>query len=225
MKKILMQVELHCHTNHSDGVPSVRELIEKAQKELGAVAITDHNTFSGYNEAKKMKLKCLLVPGIEVTCKHPKGHAHVGVLGVEELSVKAHCSLDELIDDAHSRDGVVVNVHPFGGFSRNGFNDVKNAKKFDVIEVLNGNTLPSGNKKAYELAQKLNMPMTCGSDAHRLEDVGKFACEIDANSIDGILKCIKKGQVKIPNKQTSTISLLSAKMKRRIKRKLKSMGG
>ncbi len=216
-----MLVELHCHTNRSDGVPSPKELIKKAEKELGAVAITDHNTFAGYKEAKKLRPKCLLIPGIEVTCRHPKGSAHVSVLGAEELSVKKYCLLDELIDDAHSRSGLVINAHPFGGFSRNGFNDIKSAKKFDAIEVLNGNTLQAGNRKAYELAKKLKMSMVAGSDAHRLQDLGKFACAIDANSVDDVLKAIKRGRVILPEKQTNMLGLLTAKVQRRIKRKIR----
>src|SRR3989338_2018289 len=220
-----MLIELHCHTNHSDGIPTVKQLIAKTERELGGVAITDHNTFSGYQAARKLKPKCLLIPGIEVTCRHPEGTAHVMALGVEELKVKAFCALDELIDDARARGGIIINVHPFGGFSRNGFNDVRSAKKFDAIEILNGNTLPSGNKKAAVLARQAKKPAVAGSDAHRLQDVGKFACLIDAKSVDDVLKSIKKGKVILPDKQTSTFSLLSAKMKRRIKRKLKLMGG
>src|SRR3989338_2305134 len=239
-----MLIELHCHTNHSDGIPTVRQLIDKAGRELDGVAITDHNTFSGYQAARKLMPKCLLIPGIEVTCRHNvtnasgatqgvhhsdgvvrHGSAHVVALGVEELEVKAFCTLGELIEDAHSRGGLVINAHPFGGFSRNGFNDVKSARKFDAIEILNGNTLPSGNKKAAALAIRLKKPVVAGSDAHRLQDVGKFACTIDSDTVDGILKSIKKGKIILPDRQTSTIPLLTAKMKRQIRKKLKLIGG
>ena len=59
-----MKVELHSHTNHSDGLASIDKVIKKAESCLDAIAITDHNTLSGYAVAKKMKKAVLLIPGI-----------------------------------------------------------------------------------------------------------------------------------------------------------------
>jgi predicted metal-dependent phosphoesterase TrpH len=45
-------VDLHSHTNKSDGSLSPRELIELAlRRGLGTLAITDHDTLEGYDEA------------------------------------------------------------------------------------------------------------------------------------------------------------------------------
>ncbi len=45
-------IDLHSHTNASDGVLSPAELLALAQqKGLAALSITDHDTFQGYNEA------------------------------------------------------------------------------------------------------------------------------------------------------------------------------
>ena len=42
---------LHTHTTHSDGVWTPKELVEVAKKEgYGAIAVTDHDTVSGYSE-------------------------------------------------------------------------------------------------------------------------------------------------------------------------------
>ena len=38
-----MKVELHCHSNLSDGTTGVKSIIKKADNEIGAIAITDHN--------------------------------------------------------------------------------------------------------------------------------------------------------------------------------------
>ena len=43
--------ELHCHTLHSDGDFSVKELQEAAKENhLSLIALTDHNTMSGWDE-------------------------------------------------------------------------------------------------------------------------------------------------------------------------------
>ena len=43
--------ELHCHSVHSDGDYTVCELQKKAiDDHLAIIALTDHNTFSGWDE-------------------------------------------------------------------------------------------------------------------------------------------------------------------------------
>jgi predicted metal-dependent phosphoesterase TrpH len=68
----LSLIDLHTHTNESDGSFSPAELIEEAMRAgVGALAITDHDTFAGYDEA--LPLACQagveLVRGIELSTK------------------------------------------------------------------------------------------------------------------------------------------------------------
>ncbi len=47
-------IDLHIHTNHSDGTDSVTELLEKAEnKRLEMISITDHNSIGAYFELEK----------------------------------------------------------------------------------------------------------------------------------------------------------------------------
>ncbi len=42
-------IDLHIHTNHSDGTDSVKELLEKAEnKKIEVISITDHNKIDTY---------------------------------------------------------------------------------------------------------------------------------------------------------------------------------
>ncbi len=62
------KVDLHCHSNCSDGSLSPAELIKYAkEKGLSAVALTDHDTTDGIEEAKKCAEEngLELIPGIE----------------------------------------------------------------------------------------------------------------------------------------------------------------
>lgn len=46
-------VDLHLHTNHSDGTDSPSEVVERAERHgLAAIAISDHDTVSGVEEAR-----------------------------------------------------------------------------------------------------------------------------------------------------------------------------
>lgn len=53
-------IDLHIHTNNSDGTDTVEELLKKAENlKLEYIAITDHDTCSGYNELKKLDISKL----------------------------------------------------------------------------------------------------------------------------------------------------------------------
>ena len=61
-------VDLHCHTTASDGTYTPTELVKAASSiGLAAVAITDHDTVSGHEEALRAGVdeKIEVVPGIE----------------------------------------------------------------------------------------------------------------------------------------------------------------
>ena len=67
-----MRIDLHTHSNRSDGTDSPAELIENAVKaELDVVALTDHDSTQGWNEAAKAAQMSgiTLVKGIEVSCR------------------------------------------------------------------------------------------------------------------------------------------------------------
>ena len=49
-------IDLHTHTNHSDGMDSVEELLKKAEeKKISYLSITDHNNCNSYKEIKERK--------------------------------------------------------------------------------------------------------------------------------------------------------------------------
>ncbi len=68
--------DLHCHTLHSDGLNTVREIVDRAL-ELGLdfLAVTDHNTNTHHEELDVLSgLPIILIPGEEVTTYW--GHAN-----------------------------------------------------------------------------------------------------------------------------------------------------
>ena len=78
MEKI---IDLHIHTNVSDGVLSPKEVIDLAEKNgARVIAITDHDTIDAYNdelfdyaESKNM----ILIPAVEISTKTNKCGIHV----------------------------------------------------------------------------------------------------------------------------------------------------
>lgn len=72
-------VDMHMHTNYSDGDLSPNELIEKAIKNnVGTMAITDHNTIEGLrNFDSNFKKKIEIINGIELSAKSLKSTMHI----------------------------------------------------------------------------------------------------------------------------------------------------
>ncbi len=63
-------IDLHSHTTASDGTFSPAELIAEAERVgLEALAITDHDTFDGYNVARKVQSPLELIRGIELSTR------------------------------------------------------------------------------------------------------------------------------------------------------------
>jgi len=66
-----MKIDLHCHTTASDGQFSPIKLIQWAMdKKIKAIAITDHDTLNGLEEAIKFSngKDIKFIPGIEIGC-------------------------------------------------------------------------------------------------------------------------------------------------------------
>jgi predicted metal-dependent phosphoesterase TrpH len=66
----MVKIDLHTHSTRSDGLDSPSDLITNASKAgLDVIALTDHDTVSGWDEArgKAFELGLGFVPGIEVT--------------------------------------------------------------------------------------------------------------------------------------------------------------
>src|SRR5437868_6505656 len=67
-----MRIDLHAHSNASDGTDSPAELIAAATAAgLDVVAITDHDTTAGWDAAFAARGSGLtVVPGVEFSCVH-----------------------------------------------------------------------------------------------------------------------------------------------------------
>ncbi|RLE52906.1 MAG: hypothetical protein DRJ30_07415 [Candidatus Methanomethylicota archaeon] len=186
-----MKIDLHVHTVYSDGSGTVEEVIRRAlEKGLDGIAITDHNSIKGYFEAKKiLKEKIILIPGFEV--KTEKGH--ILIYGLTEIPEK-NISYEELIEWVRKRRGIAILAHPAAGRK---YMKTWMRSKPDAVEVLNA-LYPIGSlmiKMGMKIANKLELPMTGGSDAHQPENVGDAytLVKVEEKSSEGILEAIKKG--------------------------------
>jgi len=75
-----MSIDLHTHSHFSDGTMSPSELVALAKaKRLSAIALTDHDTMAGVEEAMAagLALGIEIVPGIEISVSHQQIEYHI----------------------------------------------------------------------------------------------------------------------------------------------------
>lgn len=70
-------IDLHIHTNNSDGTDTVEELLKKAEAlNLEYISITDHDNCNGYDKLKRINISNIfsgrIIPGIEIKCTYQK---------------------------------------------------------------------------------------------------------------------------------------------------------
>jgi 3',5'-nucleoside bisphosphate phosphatase len=73
-------IDLHTHSNYSDGILSPTELIDLAKHSgLKAISLTDHDTMAGIDEAsgRGSEQNIEVVPGVEISAVHEGQSVHV----------------------------------------------------------------------------------------------------------------------------------------------------
>lgn len=188
------KVNLHIHSNYSDGIDDFDKIIERA-KELNMkyISITDHNCISGYKNSK-YKDEPILIKGVEFDCFYKMSLLHI--LGydidIENENINKLCAKSKLeqkndilrliksrhpkdvINAIHDSGGIAILAHPCccNVISLKDF--VKKLKNLglDGIEVhypydrFRGIIKFSPRIIPFKLADEFNLIKTGGSDEH-----------------------------------------------------------
>ena len=188
------KINLHIHSNFSDGALDFDEIVEQAKKlNMKYISITAHNTILGYKHSK-YKDDSILIKGVEFDCFYRMSLLHILGYGIDINNEKLNslCAKSEneqkndiirlfksrhpkkVIEAIHDAGGIAVLAHPCccNVFCLKDF--VKKLQKLglDGIETyypydrFRGIIKFSSIKLPYEIAQELNLIKTGGSDEH-----------------------------------------------------------
>ena len=97
-------IDLHVHSNASDGTFTPSEIVEYAVKKgLRAVALTDHDTTDGIEEAVRAAKGTSLevIPGIEISTTWWERDVHIVGLGIDWKNARFQ---EQLLGFQQSRD-------------------------------------------------------------------------------------------------------------------------
>jgi predicted metal-dependent phosphoesterase TrpH/glycosyltransferase involved in cell wall biosynthesis len=167
--------DLHLHTSWShDCAVEPRELVAHALAQgLGAIAVTDHNSFGGALETVELAADTplVVVPGEEIKTD---GQGEVIGLFLSE-EIPRGMSFGDTIAAIREQGGVVYLPHPFDRL--HAIPDAATLRRhlaeIDVFEIYNARLLfEAYNDEALRYARKYNLTMGAGSDAHVPQGIG-----------------------------------------------------
>lgn len=195
-----IKADLQIHSICSDGIMGGGDIIRIALiRGLRAIAITDHNTFSGYRLAisasERIGASIAVIPGIEV--RTSKGDLVVLCeKPVEAIEKMVGRDPGEVIDIARGEGCISYAPHPFD-IRRLGLGEEIYRLRLDAIEIFNSLSDPIANRKARIAKEKLGVTGLSNSDAHTWEFVGVAynIIEISEPRVEEILDGIRRGGV------------------------------
>jgi glycosyltransferase involved in cell wall biosynthesis len=170
--------DLHMHTNHShDCSIEPAALLDHAEAEdLGAIAVTDHNVFTGALEAVELARgrELIVIPGEEV--KTDRDGEVIGLFLQREIP--RGMTFADTVAAIREQQGVVYVPHPFDRMHSIPAPATLHGHlpEIDVLEVYNARLLfDAYNDEALRFARKYGLLAGAGSDAHVLPGVGTGA--------------------------------------------------
>jgi len=207
----MIKIDMHVHTRFSIDSYSRPDRIMKVAKKIGldGVAITDHDSMKGIKESEEAAKKhgLFLIKGEEV---HTDWGDIVGLFLTREIESR---DVLGVIEEIHAQDGIVLLPHPYRSHDLSG----DWISMVDVVEAGNGRVKSELNEKAMDLAKTLGKPISAGSDAHFVRELGAGATIFDS---DDFKSCLLEGKTSISVKtspaylEALSMAVLTTKTKR-----------
>ncbi len=207
-------LELHLHTKagSADSSITVDQLGERA-REMGTGALVVSEHFRVWSEWEREGFEARwgiqLYPAIEVTTDL----GHTLLIGAEP-EVKLPGKTDELLALARERGWFAIAAHPFRqyfdgvhvserppftpGLDAAALTQYRYFAQVDAIEVANGGSTDRENALALDVATILGKPVTAGSDAHHIDEIGRERMDVpelpaDLEALSALLRSVTAG--------------------------------
>ncbi len=200
MSETLGRADLHIHSLASDGVSSVAEILDHAERraELDVIAIADHERIDAALAARAMStargLRVQVIVGEEVTTRS----GHLVALFIEQR-IRPWGSLKSTIARVHEQGGLAIIAHPLVPYplcvsGRSIWRLLDEADPIfhpDGIEAFNPTTAGmrwGGRVPAF--VEQTGLAALGASDAHRAEDIGQAVTTFTGRTPDDVRQAI-----------------------------------
>jgi predicted metal-dependent phosphoesterase TrpH len=200
-----MLIDLHVHTSPRSPCSNINpaELIQAAKRiGLDGFCLTEHQVMWDWDEVVGLAGDegIRIFRGNEITT----AQGDVLVFGLER-NVQGIITIQELHQIVQSGGGFSIAAHPFRGFKMFGVGQLgmtldqackkKLLQYVDAIEIRNGRVTEKENEVAGNVAEKLGLRGTAGSDAHEIGVLGTWVTDFkkDIVSEADLLRELKAG--------------------------------
>ena len=201
-----MIIDLHIHTSPRSPCSHINpsDLIREAERiKLDGLCLTEHQIVWDPVEVKELSRDT----GLRIFCgnEFTTNQGDILVFGFHE-DIKELLTIEELQAKVKSVDGLMIAAHPSRGFKTFGIGalhmTVEQASRrkvlnyVDAIEVGNGKLSDQENDMARQVADKTGLLATAGSDAHQLDELGKWVMEFekDIEDEEDLIREIRAGR-------------------------------
>jgi len=193
-----IKVDLHIHSTYSEDSQLTIDEIVRFYFENGfkAIAITDHETFQGALNARKLVknlgIDLTVILGMEI--ETDKGEL---IILTDHEIVEIPRIAEKLIKKLKESNGLTYAPHPFDPDRKSLGENLYDLREIDAIEVINANSSKKYNSLAYDAMKLLDKPGLANSDAHTIEGMGRAytIIEVRRNNVKDILDSIRKGKI------------------------------
>ncbi len=136
---MLKRVDLHFHSNYSDGSLGVEEVLNiVARSGVVLASLTDHDTVKGVGEASKMakELGIKLIPGVEISTMYENGEVHILGYNFEVNDSRFNRFLEERFESRRQK--IVKTVEKLNNLGYNvSFDDVSSQSPGSFVGRVN----------------------------------------------------------------------------------------
>lgn len=203
--------DFHLHTSRYSGdsrMDPYRLIPQAVKAGLQGVVITEHHRVWPQDELDELVEASdvpgfTLLSGFEYTSR--RGDILIYGLDQDQCATFSPGKLEpaEAVSRAHDLGAACIAAHP----TREGlgFDERIIGLPVAALEVRSCNLNTNEQRLGFKLAEQLGKAMTACSDAHRVEDVGKFRTEITVpiTSMQSFVNALKQGDFRLPEGQSA----------------------
>jgi predicted metal-dependent phosphoesterase TrpH len=198
--KNLGRADLHIHTLASDGISSVDEILDHAERRAGldVIAITDHERIDAAQAAQRIAQargsRVAVIVGEEITTRN--GHL-IGLF--LRHRIKPWGSMRDSVARIHDQGGIAIVAHPLVPYplcaserTIRGLLEADERFHPDAIEAFNPTTARMRwSRRVPDFVTAVGSAAVAGSDAHRAHSVGQAITRFPGSSAEDVRAAVE----------------------------------